>query len=157
MTLSFSTHFPNGTPTHFVEKILAPFILQYCLDFPPKIHTFRKGYRWKPGMTMHMVTADLGKVRVLFNKGIPALEFCAGEQPTVIGMWHTGQMYIHIYDEPGENIIKALTPADMLIYAANDGFNSLQEMEDWFFPKGFQGRPHPSHVGQTVHFTPFKY
>lgn len=46
MVLGFKTHFPDGSPTNFVEAILSG----------RKIHSIRSGTRWRKGMSIHMAT-----------------------------------------------------------------------------------------------------
>src|SRR5690606_30543702 len=77
MTLGFTTHFQDGTPTLFVEKIVLPYRSELRNQYPdiaPKIHTFRLGYRWRAGMKMHLVTGNRTPQRRQFGQAIPELE-----------------------------------------------------------------------------------
>ena len=82
MILPFSTKFPNGKPTYFIQKIWngliqlniigrhigCGFTAEYFERFnknwdylpfmPPKLHTIRKDEhnRWKPGIKIHFDT-----------------------------------------------------------------------------------------------------
>ena len=98
MILPFSTKFPDGTPTYFIEKIWMELACHHPSElvtkddyenayfekiganwgypnvpFFPKRHTIREDLhdRWKPGMKIHMVVFNRSKNRVQFA---PVLE-----------------------------------------------------------------------------------
>lgn len=152
MTLSFKHHIQN-TPTHFMEKILHPhntMIQKHFPDMLPKIHTIRKGNRWKAGMKMHMVYHNRSKNRFQFNENEPELQTCNGVQEVELNFHpHTGLEGL-ICSEKEDRI---LSPAQLQLLAANDGFNSTDELIYWFFPDGQEGQ----FFGQIIHFTDFKY
>lgn len=157
MTLAFSTHFPDGSPTLFPQKILFPYEEYYRKRYPdmiPKIHTFRIGHRWKAGMKMHMVTHNRRPNRNQFNLDIPELEICKSVQPCMI--WHATDRICIAVGAPDTPDQRALTAAEILLFAANDGFNSVADMARWFFPKGYDPAAAPL-VGQIIHFTDFQY
>jgi len=158
MTLGFSLQFPDKSPTMFVQKILHPYGEYYRRTYPdmlPKIHTFRLGSRWRPALTMHMVTGNRTPNRNQFNHGIPELERCKAVQPCMI--WHNTTAGVSIAigapDTPEQRL---LTTAEILLFAANDGFNSVEALTRWFFPKGYDPTAAPL-VGQIIHFTNFQY
>lgn len=148
MTLGFTTHFPDGTPTHFEQKILWPYEPQIRLVFPdllPKIHTFRLGTRWRAGMTMHMVTGNRTPDRRQFNTEYRELEKCISVQTCIIRTVNLPMQAISIEIDGKE--------VDPLLFAVNDGFNSPDQCFQWF--------THPFkptlHEGQIIHFTDFQY
>ncbi|WP_162343204.1 hypothetical protein [Cyclobacterium salsum] len=147
MILGFKTHI-HGKPTYFKEKILAPYTGNQD-RFRPKIHTIRKGFRWKEGMRIHMATGIRTKNYHQFNQGIPQLEHCTGTQDIWI---YARDQRILVWEkdrpEASETVTdgswKELDKAAMQELALNDGFDSLQELFDWFFP---------IFGGQIVHWT----
>lgn len=156
MTLGFSIYFPDGRPTFFPEKILQPYRkgIRMPPDFIPKIHTFRLGNRWRAGMRMHLVTGNRTKNREQFGVDIPELQHCNGVQPCMI--WHDN-LRINIAIGPADTPEgRILTRPETNLFAANDGFNSVDEMTRWFFPKGYDPTAAPL-VGQIVHFSNFRY
>lgn len=158
MTLGFSLKFPDGTPTLFFNKILYPYkkeIRELNPNMIPKIHTFRMGNRWRSGLKMHMVIGNRTKYRCQFNQNIPELEFSKAIQPAMIWCGLAGDINIAI-GEPDTPAQWLLTPSGINLFAANDGFNSVDELTRWFFPKGYDPTAVP-YVGQIIHFTDFQY
>jgi len=157
MTLGFSTHWPGKTlPTLFPHKIMYPYVAEIRKGFPdllPKIHTFRLGYRWRAGMKIHMVTGNRTPNRHPFNTDIPELQTCISVQNAMVCMFPIS-IAIAIGDPDVDQ--RWLTQQEMLLFAANDGFNSIEEMQRWFFPKGYTPE-NPPLVGQIVHWTDFQY
>ncbi len=156
MTLGFSTNFPDGTPTLFPEKIILPYRYELRQQYPnllPKIHTFRLGARWRAGMKMHMVTGNRTPNRAQFGQQIPELQNCTSVQDAMLYILPTG---INIAVGTPEIDQRLLTRQERLLFAVNDGFNSIDEMERWFFPKGYNPIATPI-VGQIIHFTKFRY
>ena len=157
MTLGFSTTWPDGkTPTLFKEKILLPYDPAICLQYPdmmPKIHTFRLGHRWRDGMRMHMVTGNRTPQRQQFNY-FPGLGHCSLVQQARIFQFNDGGILIGVRYSASEDF-RALSENQMLLFAANDGFNSLDEMTRWFFPKPPVGQKVLE--GQIIHWTNFCY
>jgi hypothetical protein len=153
MILSFShTHPTTNKPTHFIEKVMANFYPKYREKYIPKIHTFREGSRWKFGDKIHFSTGMRTKSYRLYHIGR-----CLGIQWTAILIYPNDAMSIRIYDDPNNRgSYRELSFDQMLLYAANDGFDSLDEMTAWFFPNGWHSKK-KDFVGQTVHFTDFKY
>lgn len=155
MTLGFTTHFPDGSPTLFEQKILLPYEKQIEYHYPdllPKIHTFRLGHRWRAGMKIHMVTGNRTPQRHQFNTNIPELQTCISVQEAVIHRQSSG-IRIGI---GGSKFFAHISPQELLLFAANDGFNSIDEMERWFFPKGQRSKAKILE-GQIVHWTDFRY
>lgn len=159
MTLGFSTHWPGKDRqwTLFLQKILYPFDPAIVRDHPdllPKIHTFRLGHRWRAGMSIQMVTGNRTPKRLQFNAGIPALSTCISVQAVLIDISPTGRLLVAVGEQGIDQ--RYLSREETLLFAANDGFNSLEECARWFFPKGYSptGR---LLVGQIVHWTNFQY
>ena len=156
MTLGFSTTFKDGRPTQFQLKIRLPYrpgFLDHFPDLLPKIHTFRVGHRWRAGMAIQMVIGNRTPQRYQFNADIPALQTCISVQDAIVGLDTDDDLFILIGTfEHGYY----LTREQLLLFAVNDGFNSLDELRRWFFPKGFTGKA-PVLDGQIIHWTDFKY
>lgn len=153
MTLGFSEYWPDKRRTLFPEKIQLPYVQEIQKHFPdmlPKIHTFREGHRWRAGMKIHMVTSNRTPQRYQFNTDIAELQTCISTQDAVAHLNLRGILEIYIGE--GSNI-RALTAPELLLFAVNDGFNSVEEMTRWFFPKG-----KTAHIaGQIIHWTSFRY
>lgn len=148
MTLGFTTHFPDGKPTLFVERILLPYRPQIAKDHPgllPKLHTFRQGQRWRRGMRMHMVTGNRTAARRQFNLGIPELDICTSVQYCTIRTINVPRQAISVEVEGYE--------VDPQEFAINDGFNNIDHLFEWF------SHPFKStiHVGQIIHFSSLLY
>lgn len=156
MTLGFSTYRPGTRDlTFFSAKILSPYMPQFAKAFPiPKIHTFRIGHRWRAGMSIQMVSGNRTRYRFQFNAGIPELSTCISAQPARICI--NVDKYIDIAVEEPDKDHRWLTREELLLFAVNDGFNSLEELTRWFFPKGYTGTYEPL-VGQIIHWTDFRY
>jgi hypothetical protein len=156
MTLGFSTLWEDGvTPTHFPEKIQLPYvqgIQKYFPDMLPKIHCFRASQIWRAGMDIHMVTGYSMTTRNQFNRGIPELGKCVSVQNAIIRNIDGDGLSIELLGDLNTES-RFLTEQELLLFAANDGFNSIDELEDWFFSDGNSD----IHEGQIIHWTTFKY
>lgn len=148
MTLGFTTHFPDGTPTLFVEKIVLPYRYELRAQYPqiaPKIHTFRLGSRWRAGMKMHLVTGNRTPQRRQFGQAIPELEYCKSVQTCIIRTVNVPRQAISVHIDGYE--------VDPQEFAVNDGFDNIDRLFEWFC--------HPfkatEHVGQIIHFSNFRY
>jgi len=152
MVLGFKQKFPDGTPTHFREKVLAslghypeggrPSILLKDgeeIIIKPKYHSLRLGNRWKAGMNIHMAYGVRTKNYQQFNKGIPELEKCVSVQKVEI-KWtktHSGMLiFIDGVNVGGDDLWR------------NDGFDSLEQFMLWF-NKDF--------TGQIIHWSSLRY
>lgn len=122
-------------------------------DLIPKIHTFRVGRRWRAGMSIQMVVGNRTRWRYQFNENIPALQTCISVQDAIVGIQPCGVISIAIGEGRTQRF---LTAKELLLFAVNDGFNSLEELTRWFFPKGYTPTT-PVLVGQIVHWTDFQY
>ena len=168
MVLPFKEKFPWGEPTYFREKILAvagymwttmmypqgqgeplipgeSFAMKGAILYPPKLHTIRKGNRWKAGDLLHMAYGVRTPNYNQFNKGIPELERVKSVQNISI-KWYPGDD-IH----PNGSITvgvdgKIIDNVNQL--AINDGFDDLLCFMKWF-SKDF--------TGQIIHWTDLKY
>lgn len=177
MTLSFSTKFPDKSPTFFVEKIWKGFDVynnvpddgynaffesglmydkyDFCkdalIDNPPKIHTIRADpkNRWREGMDIHFVINNRTKNRFQFA---PILK--VQKIQTLSIRW-----------DESEHFIGKLTPSvfidGSLFYglegkfdvgikqlAKNDGFESEEKFFQWF---------NDDFDGILIHWTLFFY
>jgi len=62
MILGFKTIFPWGQVNFFEEKIKASLIIKFDgIIIIPKIHTIRKGNRWRAGVKIHFATGVRSK------------------------------------------------------------------------------------------------
>lgn len=138
MILGFKTHH-NGKQTFFVEKIMASVRDNGSI---PKIHTIRNGNRWKEGMRIHMATGVRTPFYRQFNDNVPELQTVIGIQSIQIknifddrqGIWIDGRL---------------LLQEEINLLAVNDGFNSPDQLWNWFTMQDFEG--------QIIHWTNFKY
>lgn len=136
----------NGKPTLFVSKIMYGLMDQAFLPphlrVHPKIHTIRRGNRWKAGMSIQMATGVRTKNYHCFNDGLPMLQ-------TVISVQN---IYINnIFDDQyGVKVDgKELTQEQIEELAKNDGFDTVAEFWDFFKWEDF--------VGQIIHWTHKQY
>ena len=160
MTLGFSTHWPtprkDPDPTFFDFKILSPYREKMRKMFPiPKIHTFRLGARWRAGMSIQMVIGNRTKLRYQFNADIPELSTCISVQPARLWIDTTHNLTIAI-GAPNTPDQYTINRAEIHLFAANEGFDSVAELARWFFPKGYHPIGVPL-VGQIIHWTNFQY
>lgn len=135
MLLGFKQQFPNGSPTHFVEKILDG----------TKKHTIRKGHRWRAGMSIQMATGVRTKKYYQFNINRPDLQKCISEQRIII-INTNGNINILVGDD---TYLLETSKFDLI---KNDGFFNVKQFKEWFFPNGdgvFEG--------QIIHWTNLKY
>jgi hypothetical protein len=129
--------FPWGTPTQFEQKILSG----------TKIHTIRedRGYRWRPGMKIHLSTGIRTKHYRCFHE-----TECVSIQPITIKHGPGDQVSVFIsglkfYHQMGALILNF---DGMEQLAKNDGFEGVNDFFRWF-DKDFQGR--------IIHWTDLKY
>lgn len=138
MTLGFSTEI-NGKACHFPKKIAASFGEEN--GFNAKSHSIRKGYRWKIGMKIHMVTGNRTKERTQFRETI-----CKGWQG-IEAYWKGGEFCV-IIDR------YRLRPEQIEILAVNDGFENAQELEAFF---ASVIRAYETFNGQIIHWSEGRY
>ncbi|PKP11975.1 MAG: hypothetical protein CVU09_00305 [Bacteroidetes bacterium HGW-Bacteroidetes-4] len=169
MILPFSTKFPDGKPTYFIEKIWAsipelktPYKFNYeelfvnkfnvlwdgwGESFKPKKHTIRADIhnRWKPGNKIHMVVFNRSKNQFQFA---PVLE-CKSVQKIEIIYSNPNSDYpfvkidgarYNVWEKSGLKMISEI--------AINDGFKSDIDFFQWF-NKDFQGK--------IIHWTDLRY
>lgn len=101
---------------------------------------------------MHMVTGNRTRQRHQFNTNIPELQRCISVQEAIVTLTSTGIRIVL----GSLKSLAYLNPQELLLFAANDGFNSIDEMERWFFPKGQRSKTKILE-GQIVHWTKFRY
>lgn len=151
MILGFKTEM-EGKPTFFVEKIRACVSPTHAKTWTPKIHTIRKGHRWKAGTKMHMAIGVRTPDYYQFNTGeYAALDHCVSVQDIeiipatdqyprrVIVRWENWHY------RPDMRIVSG---KDIELLAKNDGFESVDDFWNWF-KEDFKG--------QIIHFTDFRY
>lgn len=164
MVLGFKTIW-NGQPTYFVDKILALVEPNFRHHHPrPKIHTIRKGQRWKKGMLLHMATGVRTPQYEQFNQGYPELERCTHEQKIEIKQVDNQDKdnleYLYwVWDRSKDGDMHYLFEVHIdgrkLLYyeiteiAVNDGFEDAESFFRWF---GFA-----DFTGQLVHWTDKRY
>ena len=164
MILGFKTHW-NGQPTNFVQKILACEIEAYKKEFKPKLHTIRKGNRWKKGNSIQMATGVRTKRYFQFNGGNIGLDVCKNVQS--IEIFRCDDLPTHLYDNcvyvEEINIYDEIFTAAYRVkidgrflsieeikkIAINDGFVNPEMMFYWFGNNDFQG--------QLIHWTDTVY
>lgn len=132
MILGFKTKFPWGTATEFIKKILK------YEGYKPKIHTLRGNFRFKPGMVIHFAIGVRTKLYYEFYK-----DTCKSTQTVVIvNIPNIGIPYIFIDG-------RRLNHNEELVFAYNDGFNSIEDFARWFNK--------PIYSLQLINWTDFKY
>ena len=106
-----------------------------------KIHTIRKGKRWRAGMTIHYYTG----VRTKAMKKFMADGVVVSVQDISIKWVHklNGGVCVIIID--GKPMPFS---AQRLRLASNDGFRDYKAFEEWF---------NEDYSGQLIHWTTFKY
>jgi hypothetical protein len=135
MILNFSTELPDGTPTNFADKILAG----------NKIHTIRKGNRWKAGDLIHFSTGSRTKQYSNFYQTT-----CTSTQQ--IEMWLSDPGLTFIIDHDPIRLWSTVDRKYLL--AKNSGLS-------WSQLEGFYVNAHnlneQSFLGQIIHWTDFRY
>ncbi len=166
MILGFKTHFDKAKkePTYFMEKILVPYtpLAAMTLDlsgksFKAKLHSIRKGNRWKAGNSIQMANGVRTHKYHQFNRGIPELEKCVSVQRIHIKHYDGEGIHISIDHKMffyGKIINGSIIPDNDLYnrniqtLSKNDGFDSPEEFF-WWFNKDF--------TGDIIHWTDLKY
>ncbi len=170
MILSFSTRFPNGKPTYFIQKIWNGFIDQNVLNgilargffseytekfnsnwdtkegLHPKITTIRKDEhnRWKPGMKIHFVINNRSKN---FFQFAPVID-CKSVQKIEIEYTNFSKDPIIVID--GTHFYNEKIGIDHGVkqLAQNDGFDSVDDFFEYF---------NTDFTGKIIHWTDLKY
>lgn len=161
MNLSFSEKFPErmgGGKTYFIEKIFEGFVknklipdgyYNYWYDkieahgvdlnvkCTPKLHTIRKGNRWKVGDKIHFC---IGLRTKNYFRFAPVMEV-KKVQKIKINHYDDGAIFVHIDGN-------YFGYEDFEKVAINDGFESNEQFIE-YFNKDFEG--------QIVHWTNLKY
>lgn len=129
MILNFKTKFPGGEYTYF----------QGAITNGIKIHSIRKGSRWKPGNKIHFSTGARTKHYKCFKTGL-----CQSVQKIEI-TWNEPEDMLKIMVDEKE--VSSTTVMRMAYY---DGFSHMGKFEEWF-------KPLLPFTGQIIHWTDFKY
>lgn len=146
MILGFKDMYPDNEPTYFLEKILMPYTDVQLPPgiYSPKIHSIRKGNRWRAGMSIQMAYGVRTNHYTQFNKDYPQLGKCISEQDIFM-----------TYDRHALEItvgnINYLMPQMIDKLILNDGL-TRERFLDWFFPGTVD-----EFSGQIVHWTDYKY
>lgn len=171
-SLNFSTHFGDKakTPTYFIEQIMnadlpwqgeatmhrAESFLKETLVEGKKLHTIRKGKRFKQGDLCHIFTG----LRTRQAKKYGVTE-CLGAQHIIIRFDNTTAAQAEnkkINPELVEVKVwvegRALSPNEIETLAKNDGLK-LEEFKRWFWKSTNRGEA--DFEGQIIHLTPLKY
>lgn len=115
-----------------------------------KIHTFRedKNKRWKAGRTVHHHTGRYKTYDCFW------INECKSTQLILILWGRCGKYDLKITVDR-----RRLKDKEIIQLIYNDGFNSVKEFVDWFFPfnkkKGY--RPRTMWTGTIIHWTDLKY
>lgn len=116
------------------------FILKYIDG--TKIHSIRAGHRWRAGMSIQFYQDNRSKnMRKFMEDGV-----CKSTQRVFMTFIHH-QLEISIDDE-----YQYIPRMELL--AKHDGFESLEDFTNFFFPEGCK---HDSFSGQIIHWTNFQY
>jgi len=110
----------------------------------PKLHTIRRGHRWKPGMKIHMVVNNRTDKRFQFA---PVIQ-CVSVQD--IQIKHTGYTPNHplVMVHNGKHLMNPLDYHTIYRLAINDGFNGVNHFFE-YFNEDFEG--------QIIHWTELRY
>lgn len=156
MVLGFKTEI-NGKHTFFVQKILSSFGGGI---FKPKLHTIRKGNRWKAGKTIHFATGQRTKnyqcfhvakcvsvqsIEIIDCDNIPPSQY--NNQVHVVSREFGGVYFYNAFMIKVDG--RALTVDEIITLAHNDGFDSTKGFYEWFEFKEFSG--------QLIHWTDLRY
>jgi len=171
MILSFSTKFPNGKPTYFIDKIwdslkVYDLVKNIGLRYEywklyekkfdnkwdatpkllPKRHTIRNDEhnRWKPGMNIHFVINNRSKNLFQFA---PVIE-CKSVQKIAINYLLDFKHYLLPPPVSIEIDGKLINNKEIEMLAQNDGFDSIADFLDWF---------NTDFNGKIIHWTDLKY
>lgn len=110
----------------------------------PKLHTIRRGHRWKRGMKIHMAINNRTANRFQFA---PVIQ-CVSVQD--IEIKHTGYApnYPLVMVHNGKHLMNPLGYDEIYRLAINDGFETIDQFFE-YFNEDFEG--------QIVHWTKLKY
>lgn len=136
MLLGFANiNIRTGEKAGFVEKILSG----------DKIHSLRKGKRWKLGMKIHMCTGLRTSKYKQFNEGYDDLERCRSVQEIKLV---AETEYLNDYKIFVDG--RELPVEEQIQLAHNDGFDSLVAFWQWF------NNP-AEYPNQIIHWTGKRY
>jgi len=128
MILSFKTKFPWGVETKFQDKIIAAVRPTPFVDEPRKIHTIRKGWRWKPGMFIHFAHGVRTKNYNCFFHGtvktVQGIIIYTDCHQIRVATKGVDNSYFFDYQHLQDEQVKQL--------ALNDGFDTVEDFWKWF-------------------------
>lgn len=131
----------QGYKPQFVPKILDG----------TKIHTIRLDIhnRWKKGMKIHQATGVRTKRYCCFAEKV-----CTGVQYILFALHHS-ELIINIGDSP-DDIEKIMTIEVIDLLAKNDGFETVEDFENWFVPIVDKATDNCL-VMKIIHWTDYRY
>ena len=177
MNLKFMKHWPErmgGAETDFTYKIwsgikeqpIDEHFLKWVnskqsqdekinalMDFTPKIHTIRKGNRWKAGDKIHLQIWEGKPWRSKVLQFAPVME-CVSVQDIVIDHYQhnaSEAAAVHIDGRWFGDFFREAEDSEgdvMNLLARNDGFTGAKHFAEYF---------NENLEGQIIHWTPFKY
>jgi hypothetical protein len=145
MVLGFKKKFADGTPTEFLEKIIAGVDpLGFLEDEQIKLHSIRAGNRWKAGMSIQMAYGVRTSNYHQFNQHHKQLQTCVSVQSI--------EMDYNLHDNTiGMKIDGRIVDKYIIRQVIkNDGLLRHQFI-DWFF------KDSNSFSGQIIHWTDLTY
>lgn len=172
MIAKFTTRLKDGTPTHFVPKILLGYLSAGLItteehatllaqakeqgsaeqvipeDLRPKIHTMRefKGKeRWHDGLEFQPATGPMYGPKFKFAPLVPVVSV----QKVTIGYTPAVPTLIITVD----GVVLNKWETRRLIF--NDGFQTVPDFKEWFFPGGVD--KYTSWHGRLIHYTRQQY
>lgn len=105
-----------------------------------KIHSIRKGNRWKEGMKIHCAT------------GVRTKEYNQFDEKMCVSVQNIKMEWLKPFSEQKHLFITidnhTLSIEEMEVLSQNDGFEDLEDFFEWF-SEDFDG--------QIIHWTDFKY
>jgi len=172
MIAKFTTKLKDGTPTHFVPKILLGYLSAGLItseeatslliaaqsqgsaekiipdNLRPKIHTMRefKGKeRWHDRLEFQPATGPMYGPKFKFAPAVPVVSV----QKIVIG-YSPGAATLTI---KVDGVVLDKWEMRRLIF--NDGFQTVEDFKSWFFPGGCD--KYTSWTGRLIHYTTQTY
>lgn len=107
-----------------------------------KVHTIRRGFRWKAGNTIQFATGVRTKNYNQFKSGV-----CDGVEEIRI-MYVDGDLEVRVGGH-------TLAMVERLELAKKDGFDDYHEFVRWFYDATEKGKE--DFLGQIVHWTKMRY
>jgi len=168
MNLSFKTQFPDGKPTFFIPKIwesleldstikieytsnyftktgkIIPRNIDSDSTFFPKHHSIREDSynRWHAGVAIHFYVHTRTPMMFCFAPMLP----CKSTQRIFMTIINGLEVSVDS---------KKLCDIELDALARNDGFENINDFENYFFPH--QEDIHAEFSGKIIHWTNLRY